>query len=130
MVIGGKTILDHFGSAPLYFGLPMINYTLRSLLPGYHQADMDVGEIVLNFILGEEVRPYSGVYVSRVRLSEEDVKQANGVPDWWTCKENPQRKWERWCRNWMGLRDSPYRSLQMLLIAKVKTTFFTGRRWF
>ena len=76
-----------------HFGLPVIHHTLRSLLPGYHQADMDVGEMFLNFILGEEVRPYSGVDVSHVRLTEDNLKRANGPPDWWSRVES-LRKWE------------------------------------
>ena len=28
--------------------------------------------------------------------------------------------WERWCRNWMGLRDSPYRTIQFLICLKIE----------
>jgi hypothetical protein len=54
---------------------------------------MDVGEMFLNFILGEEVRPYSGVDVSHVRLTDDNLKRANGPPDWWSRVES-LRKWE------------------------------------
>jgi hypothetical protein len=33
------------------FGLPTVRHTLRAILPGYHQADLDVGEQFLNFCL-------------------------------------------------------------------------------
>jgi len=47
-----------------HFGLPVVQYTLRSLLKGYFQYDMDVGEMFLNFLLNESLRPYAGVDVS------------------------------------------------------------------
>ena len=34
-----------------HFGLPIVQHTLRSLMPGYYQCDMDVGEMFLNFWL-------------------------------------------------------------------------------
>ena len=53
-----------------HFGLPVIRHALRSLLPGYHQADIDVAEMFLNFNLGERNatavlrgRPYSARFV-------------------------------------------------------------------
>ena len=57
----------------------------------------------LNYKLHKSMREHSGVDVQGVRsLAEEDAS--------WE-KLQPAR-WERWERNWMGLRDSPYRSLQ------------------
>jgi hypothetical protein len=109
-----------------HFSLPVIQLVLRSLNPGYHSADIDIGEMFLNFTLGEEVRPYSGVDISHIKLRRGDWDKAASAPEWWTSAQPPlewedqrTRHWERWCRNWMGLRDSPYRSLQMLLTAKV-----------
>ena len=46
-----------------HFGLPTMRHTFRSLLPGYYQADMDAGEMFLNFWLKELLRPYVGVDV-------------------------------------------------------------------
>ncbi len=37
------------------FGLPMVKQTLRALLPGYCQCDLDVGEQFLNY-------PYTRTY--------------------------------------------------------------------
>ena len=53
----------------------------------------------LNFLLHEEIKEVSGVDVSRVRTDE----------DW---EETRLAHWERWCRNWIVLKESPYRSIQ------------------
>jgi hypothetical protein len=86
------------------FGLPTVKQTLRALLPGYFQCDLDVGEQFLNYKIHELLREYSGVDVSGVRST--DPLDAS-----WEAERGPG-PWERWERNWMGLRDSPYRSLQ------------------
>ena len=106
-----------------HFGLPTILYILRSLRPGYYQADMDVGEMFPNFILGEQLRPYSGVDVTHIKTRAEDLKHhlpepLTEMPEW---EKGRTRRWERWTRNWMGLRDSPYRSIQMAIIAKERS---------
>jgi hypothetical protein len=41
-----------------HFGLPTLRHTLRSLMPGYFQADMDIAEMFLNFNLGPELLAY------------------------------------------------------------------------
>ena len=88
-----------------HFGLPVVAYTLRSLMPGYFQCDMDVGEMFLNFWLNKFLRPYAGVNVGPVRT------QGGPLPAW---EESRTQNWERWCRNFMGLRDLPYRLIQLL----------------
>eukprot|EP00956_Cyclotella_meneghiniana_P007532 scaffold10178_cov23-Cyclotella_meneghiniana.AAC.4 len=103
-----------------HFGLPILLFVVRSLMAGYFQADMDIGEMFPNFMLGERLRPYSGVDVSHIRTTEGDLRHhlpepLEKIPDW---EKERTRKWERWERNWMGLRDSPYRSIQMAIIAK------------
>ena len=50
-----------------HFGLPTVKNTLQSLLPGYYQADLDVGDQFLNFKLHESMRAESGVDVRTVR---------------------------------------------------------------
>ena len=55
-----------------HFGLPIVQHTLRSLLTGYHQCDMDVGEIFLNYWLNPELRPYAGVDITHVRGAGKD----------------------------------------------------------
>ncbi|KAL7521106.1 LOW QUALITY PROTEIN: hypothetical protein ACHAWX_005796 [Stephanocyclus meneghinianus] len=104
-----------------HFGLPVILYVLQSLRLGYYQADMDIGEMFPNFILGEQLHPYSGVDVTHIRTTPEDMPHHQPAP----LDEFPGREatctrwWERWTQNWMGLRDSPYRSIQMAVIAKL-----------
>ena len=44
-----------------HFGLPVIRHALRSLLPGYNRVNIDIAEMFLNFNLGPELQPYSGV---------------------------------------------------------------------
>ena len=105
-----------------HFGLPLIAYVVRSLQPGYFQSDQDVSEIFPNFILGEALRPYSGVDVTHVRTRKSDLPHhlpapLTRLPDWETDPSR-QKTWERWTQNWMGLRDSPYRSIQMALVAR------------
>ena len=53
-----------------HFGLPTVRQTLRSLLPGYEQCDMDVGEMFLIFLLHEEMKQMSGVDITFVRSKE------------------------------------------------------------
>ena len=53
-----------------HFGLPTIRHTLRSLMAGYFQCDMDVGEMFLNFWLHTVLCPYAGVDVSHVRTTK------------------------------------------------------------
>jgi hypothetical protein len=82
----------------------MVKQTLRSLLPGYWQCDLDVGEQFLNYPLHLDLREYSGVDVSGVRSLDQRDQD-------WEADQGPG-PWECWERKWMGLRDSPYRSLQ------------------
>ena len=92
-----------------HFGLPMVEHTLRSLLGGYHQADLDVAEMFLCFKIHPDLRPYAGVDVKLVK---------NRRPESWEVGRN--RDFEAWYRNFMGMKDSPYRSIQMMLMAKVE----------
>ena len=99
-----------------HFGLPLVRYTFRSLLPEYHQCDMDVQEMFMNFQLGLRIRQYAGVDVSHVRDTSATA------PEW---EKKRTLHWERWGRNFMGLTDSPYRSLQLLI--KVKHIAYGNR---
>ncbi len=94
------------------FGLPTGRQTLRALLPGYFQCDLDVGEQFLNYMIHVLLREYSGMDVSGVRSS--DPLDAS-----WEAERGPG-PWERWERNWMGLRDSPYPSLQWQVRLKLE----------
>ena len=86
-----------------------MQHTLRSLLPGYFQCDMDVGEMFLNYWLHPDLRLYARVDFAHFQHQGPNSKQ-------W---EHPRRKrCERWCQNFMGLKDFPYISLQLLIKAK------------
>jgi hypothetical protein len=61
------------------FGLPAVKQTLRSLLPGYHQCDLNVSKQFLNFPLHQDLREYSGVDVREVRSL--DPKDSNQEAD-------------------------------------------------
>ena len=94
-----------------HFGLPTVRETLRAILPGFHQCDLDVQDQFLNFILHKHMREYSGVDVREVRsVAQEDTEWELSRPGSWEC----------WHRNWMGLRDSPYRSLQWQVRPKLE----------
>jgi hypothetical protein len=77
----------------LLFGLPMVKQTLRALLPGYCQCDLDVGEQFLNYPLHSDLREYSGVDVGGVRLLDQRDQD-------WEANQGPG-PWERWERNWI-----------------------------
>ena len=100
------------------FGLPTVRHTLRAILPDYHQADLDVGEQFLNFCLHKSLREYSGVDVREVRATGQEDEE------WETGRGAAHM--ERWVRNWMGLRDSPYRSLQWQV--RLKFEVYGNRR--
>ncbi len=51
-----------------HFGLPTVRETLRAILPGFYQCDLDVQDQFLNYKLHKSLREYSGVDVHRVRL--------------------------------------------------------------
>ncbi len=86
------------------FGLPTVRQTLRALLPGYFQCNLDVGEQFLNYPLHTDLREFLGVDVSGVR-------SVNPADMEWEEQQGLET-WERWERNWMGHQDLPYRSLQ------------------
>ena len=100
-----------------HYGLLSVKHTLRSLMSGYYQCDLDVGEQFLNFKLHEALRQLSGVDVREVRSRDPEDGQ-------W--EDSRPGNWERWERNWMGLRDSPYRSLQWQ--ARLKLEVYGDRR--
>jgi hypothetical protein len=100
-----------------HYGLLSVKHTLRALREGYYQCDLDVGEQFLNYKLHERMRGLSGVDVREVR--SRDLADAA----WEATREG---NWERWERNWMGLRDSPYCSLQWQ--TRLKLEVYGNRR--
>ena len=100
-----------------HFSLPTVRETLHAILPGFYQCDLDIQDQFLNFILHKHMREYSGVDDRKVR------SVAQGDTEWELSRPGP---WERWNRNWMGLRDSPYRSLQWQV--RLKLEVYGNRR--
>ena len=70
-----------------------------------------MGKFFINFLLNSTTKEMLGIDVQHVRSKEEADE------DW--KKERP-RDFERWCRNWMGLRDLPYSSIQLLTPLKIE----------
>jgi hypothetical protein len=77
------------------FVLPTIQTHLRQVEAGTFMCDLDVGEMFLNFVLHEELRPLTGVDLTFY------APEANG-----------NLLWECWHRAAMGLTSSPYQACQ------------------
>jgi hypothetical protein len=77
-----------------------------------------MAEMFLNFVLGEQVKSFSGVDISHVwkRALDAPIPGLDDMFSQWETGHH--RTWEHWSCNWMGMKDSPYRSFQMILIAK------------
>ncbi len=57
---GTKSGLNDCLWAP-WFCLPTIDQLLRSVMPGTYMADIDIGELLLNFVMHKCMQPYAGV---------------------------------------------------------------------
>jgi hypothetical protein len=67
MVYNGMSCgLNNLLYAP-HFGLPTVRETLRAILPGFYQCNLDVQDQFLNFKLHKSLREHSGVNIHRVR---------------------------------------------------------------
>lgn len=100
---GSKSGLNNSLWAP-WFALPNVDTMARWCMAGSWLADNDYGEQFLNFPLHEDLQRYCGVDLTQL------------FPEW----KNPEFRLlvGRWTRNAMGLRPSPYNSVQGALIAK------------
>lgn len=78
------------------FVLPTIQTHLRQVEAGTFMCDLDVGEMFLNFILCERIRPLAGVDLTHY------VPSPSGTGPVWEC----------WQRAAMGLTSSPYQACQ------------------
>ena len=85
-----------------HFGLSVVQQNLRSLLPSYYQCDMDIGKMFLNFSLNPNTCPYTGVDITHVK----GRSTGQGV-----CEQGKGSMCERLSGNFMGLTESPYRTL-------------------
>jgi hypothetical protein len=99
---GTKSGLNATLWAP-WFPLPTVETHLRATLPGYFMADVDIGEMFLNFIMHESVRQYCGIDLTLI--FPEELRPG-------------QVLWERWGRCGMGFVFSPYQSIQGMLWAE------------
>ena len=97
---GSKSGLNDALWAP-WFALPTIDSMARWVVAGSWLADNDYGEQFLNFPLHPDLQKYCGVDLSQL------------FPD-----RESQLIIGRWTRNAMGLRPSPYNSVQGALRAK------------
>jgi hypothetical protein len=70
---------------------------------GTYMADLDIGEMFLNFVLHSDLRALCGV----------DLTQYGG-----TIKEFETVGWEVWQRAAMGLKPLPYQVVQGLMVAE------------
>ena len=108
---GSKSGLNDALWAP-WFALPTVDAMVRTLEPGYWLGDNDYGEMFLNFPLARELRPYCGIDISQIYPEE--------------AKNSQKLLTAMWNRNAMGLKPSPYNSIQGGL--RVKRDMLGDRR--
>jgi hypothetical protein len=85
------------------FPLPTIGTHLRAVEEGTYMADLDVGEMFLNFVLHSDLRALCGV----------DLTLCGG-----SVQEFETITWEIWQRADMGLKPSPYQAVQGRMVAE------------
>jgi hypothetical protein len=98
-----------------WFALPTVETMTRTVVPDGWCGDRDFGEMFLNFILHPEARKYCGVDLSQLKLK---------IPSSGVAANS--RILGLWTRNAMGLRSSPYLSVQSA--ARMKRAFLGNRR--
>lgn len=81
------------------FPLPTVDTMLQAVDSNTFMSDMDIGEMFLNFVLHESMQSLCGV----------DLTNYFG---------EGKLLWERWTRAAMGLKSSPYQTMQAILVAK------------
>ena len=91
------------------FALPTVESLTRQLEETAWMADLDLGDMFLNFMLDADLRPFCGVDLGPLFAEE----------------EGDSVSWERWVRCMMGLRSSPYVCVKAMLLA---TEVITGDR--
>jgi hypothetical protein len=88
-----------------WFPLPTIDQHLRVATVGCYMADIDIGEMFLNFVLHECIRVYCGVDLTSIFP---EMLLASGLAVYWL----------RWARCGMGFTSSPYQAVQGVLVAE------------
>lgn len=90
------------------FFLPTLRTHLRAVEEDTYMADVDIGEMFLNFILHRELRTLAGVDLTHYFPRDvEDTPDGKGA-----------QVWETWQRAAMGLRSSPYQAVQAMGVAE------------
>jgi hypothetical protein len=84
------------------FWLPSVNTLLRNLDKDSWMTDRDIGDMFLNFQLHEAAIPFTGVNLSTLYESSDDLGPRMAV----------------WDRNLMGFAPSPYNSVKMALVVE------------
>jgi hypothetical protein len=93
------------------FWLPTPSSAARVLGYGYYMADINLGEMFLNFPLPFVLRRFSGIDVSTFRA---DVNADKDLPNFGLL----ERAWAHWIRCWMGLKPSPYMAVHFYYLAE------------
>ena len=103
---GTKSLLNLATWAPNFF-LPSIDSMLMSVTTKSWFADLDLGEMFLNYFMCKEIRQYSGVDLTEVL-------------------KTGKTEWKRWNRIFMGFRPSPYIACKLF---GWSTDVILGDRW-
>jgi hypothetical protein len=85
------------------FPLPTIQTHLRAVEEGTWMADLDIGEMFLNFVLHSDLQALCGVDLTEYK---NDVENSDEVV------------WEVWQRAAMGLKPPPYQAVQGMMVAE------------
>jgi len=86
------------------FGLPDVDSVLSQVARYTYLANNDVGEMFLNFLLNQKLQPLVGLDFEPYL----DELEQGAAP----------ATWMRWDRCLMGLKSSPYNTIQSLLWAE------------
>jgi hypothetical protein len=86
---------------PCFF-LPTIRTHLRAVDEDTYMADVDIGEMFLNFVLHRQLKVLAGVDLTHYFLKG----------------DTGSKVWEVWLRAAMGLRSSPYQAVQAMGVAE------------
>mmetsp|Transcript_3766 Transcript_3766/g.5133 ORF Transcript_3766/g.5133 Transcript_3766/m.5133 type:complete len:353 (+) Transcript_3766:4123-5181(+) len=87
-----------------WFPLPTVEALVRSMTQGTWSGDNDFADQFLNFVLHAELQKYCGIDLSQLFPHDTD---------------DQRELYAMWVRNAMGLKPSPYASVQLALRAKV-----------
>jgi hypothetical protein len=87
-----------------WFALPTIETHLRFVSKDSYMGDMDIGDMFHHFILHESVQRLAGIDLTPFYPEE--------------LREDLRMIWERWVRCAMGLKSSPYNTIQEVLFVE------------